>query len=147
MKRKLPSRRWLRLPRLRSNRARALVISAVFAVVMSVGVFAAKEPVGFTDWKSTGHGNGKGIQVDKAQGLVGASSLAPDDPVLNFDKTKVGQVMISSAHNDNCRRVLFDNRTGARLEAGEVFCGQTPEQPADAESSKRMQSLKKAFQR
>jgi hypothetical protein len=145
MKRKLPSRRWLRLPRLRSNRSRALAISAVFAVVMSVGVFAAKDPVGFSDWKSTGHG--KGAQVDKAPGLLGAGSLASDDPVLNFDKTKVGQVMISSAHSDNCRRVLFDNRTGVRLEAGDVFCGQTPEQAGDAEPSKRMQALKKAFQR
>jgi hypothetical protein len=145
MKRKLPSRRWLRLPRLRSNRSRALAISAVFAVVMSVGVFAAKDPVGISDWKSTGHG--KGAQVDKAPSLLGAGSLASDDPVLNFDETKVGQVMISSAHSDNCRRVLFDNRTGARLDAGEVYCGQTPEQIGEAESSKRMQALKKAFQR
>ena len=142
MKRKLSSRRWLRL---RSNRSRALVISAVFIAVMSVGVFAAKDPVGFSDWKFTGHG--KSIQVVKTPSLVGASSLASDDPVLHFDKTKVGQVMISSAHSDNCRRVLFDNRTGVRLEAGEVFCGQTPEQPGDADSSQRMMSLKKAFQR
>lgn len=145
MKRKLPSRRWLRLPCLRSNRSRALAISVVFAAVMSVSVFAAKDPVGFSDWKSTGHG--KGAQVDMTPGLLGAGSLASDDPVLNFDKTKVGQVMISSAHSDNCRRVLFDNRTGARLEAGDVFCGQTPEQAGDAEPSKRMQALKKAFQR
>jgi hypothetical protein len=145
MKRKLPSRRWLRLPRLRSNRSRALAISAAFAVVMSIGVFVAKEPAGFSDWKSTGHG--KGAQVDSAPSVLGAGSLASNDPVLNFDKTKVGQVMISSAHSDNCRRVLFDNRTGARLEAGDVFCGQTPEQAGDAEPSKRMQALKKAFQR
>jgi len=44
-----------------------------------------------------------------------------------------------------CRRVLFDNRTGARLQAGEVFCGQSQAQVVDAESPNRLQSLSKSF--
>jgi len=147
MKRKQSSRSWVPLPRLRSNRSRALAISAVFAVLMSIGVFAAREPLGFSDWKSTGHVNGKSVQVDKAPGLLGADRLPSNDPVLNFDKTKVGQVMISSAHSDNCRRILFDNRTGERFEVGEVFCGQTPEQAGESETLRRMLSLKEAFRR
>jgi hypothetical protein len=146
MKPNLPLRRWLTyLRRTRSNRVRVLTISGAFAALIGAGFFAAKDPVGLFQSKSESAGTG--IQTIKAVGLAGASALGGDDPVLRFAETKMGQVVFSASHSDMCRRVLFDNRTGARLEAGEVFCGQSQAQVVDAETSNRLQSLSKSFQR
>jgi len=57
------------------------------------------------------------------------------------------QRRLSSGRSDTCRRVLFDNRTGVRREAGEVFCGQSADQVVDAETSNRLNSLSKSFHR
>jgi hypothetical protein len=145
MKPNLPLRRWLaRLRHTRSNRVRVLTISGAFAALIGAGFLAAKDPVGLFQSKSVSAGTG--VQTIKAVGLTGASALGGDDPVLRFTDTKMGQVVFA-ARSDTCRRVLFDNRTGARLEAGEVFCGQSQAQVVDAETSNRLQFLSKSFHR
>lgn len=146
MKFRLPFRGWLAgLRHARSNRAWVLAISAAFAILMGAAFYAAKDPMGL--FRSNGDAAAKGTQTVKAVGLTGAGSLGGDDPVLRFNETKVGQVVFSSARSDSCRRVLFNNRTGERLEAGEVFCGQTEAQTENPETGSRLQSVSKSFQR
>jgi hypothetical protein len=122
-----------------------LAISAVFAVLMSAGLYAAKDPTRL--FGSKPDADTKGVPGLKAVGLIGTNGLGADDPVLRFSETKVGQVVFSSARSDTCRRVLFDNSTGARLEAGEVYCRQTVDQVVEAETPNRLQSLRKSFQK
>src|SRR5687768_8572108 len=45
------------------------------------------------------------------------------DPVAQFPQTRVGHLLFASYNSDFCRRVLFDNRTGATSDAGRVLCG------------------------
>lgn len=143
---KLPLRRWLaRLRRARSNRARVLAISGAFAVVMAAAFCTAKDPAAF--FRAKAGPSASGVLTIKAVGVIGASALGGDDPLLRFTETKVGQVVFSSGRSDTCRRVLFDNRTGARLEAGEMFCGQTADQIVEAEPQNRLNSLSKSFHR
>jgi len=145
MKFKLPLCWLARMRRAQSNRAHVLAISAAFAVLIAAGFYAAKDPAGLFPSKADRGANG--IASMKAVGVIGASALGGDDPVRRFSETKVGQVVFSSARSDTCRRVLFDNRTGARLEAGEVSCGESIDRVVDAETPNRLQSLSKSFQR
>jgi hypothetical protein len=68
--------------------------------------------------------------------------LSDDDPVKNFTKTGVGHVLFATTNSDNCRRTLFDNRTGATYEAGDILCGQTADQQIDVPSD-RLQAFRK----
>jgi len=145
-------RRWLGHLRLaRSNKVRVLAISGVFAALIGAGFFAANDPVGLFQSKSesagNGNGTGNGVHAVKAVGLIGGSELSSNDPVLRFWETKVGQVIFSAARSDTCRRVLFDNRTGDRFEAGEVFCGQSQAQVVEPETPNRLRSLSRSFQK
>lgn len=147
MKRKLPLRRWLAaLGQPRSNKMHVLAVSAIFALLMAGGFFAARDPVGLFGTQREPKA-GTGVQAIKGPGVIGQAELAGDDPVLHFNETKVGQVIFSSARYDTCRRVLFDNRSGARLEAGEVFCAQTDAKVIEAETGNRLHSVSKSFQK
>jgi hypothetical protein len=139
----LSRRRPARLRRARSNRMRVLAISATFAVLMAAVFYTARDPAAV--FRPKAEPSASGVQTVKAGGIIGAGALGADDPVLQFTKTKVGQVVFSSARSDTCRRVLFDNRTGARLETGEMFCGQTADEVVEAETSNRLNSLSKSF--
>jgi hypothetical protein len=77
---------------------------------------------------------------------VHVTALATDDPVAKFSKTGVGQLLYASDYSDSCRRVLFDNRTGALYDGGRVFCGQQVAPSPTTTSSDRMTTLRKAFQ-
>jgi hypothetical protein len=69
------------------------------------------------------------------------------DPVGEFAKTRIGQVLYSPTVSDNCRRVIFDNRTGSLYEAGHVSCGQETTAEVQATGASRMLSMRAAFNR
>jgi hypothetical protein len=119
---------------------RGIVICVVFATVVSAGAYATSDQLGLSHWlRSTGSGPGDAGQSSLP---TGAASLSDDDPVKNFAKTGVGHVLFTTSSSDNCRRTLFDNRTGATYDAGEVLCSPAPEQ-----QSERMQTMSKTFKR
>ena len=67
------------------------------------------------------------------------------DPATSFVRTRVGQLLFSSYDTDDCRRVLFDNRSGTFTEAGTVYCGPIPE--ADRMGQERAQQMLKSFRK
>ena len=69
------------------------------------------------------------------------------DPVGEFAKTRIGQVLYLSNVSDNCRRVIFDNRTGSLYEAGHVSCAQEVTPEVQVTSASRMSSMRAAFNR
>ena len=73
--------------------------------------------------------------------------MDPGDPAVRFSDTRVGHVLFASSRSDNCRRVLFDNRTGSSYEAKEIFCGQRPDQAVEVGSSDRLTGLRQFFRR
>jgi hypothetical protein len=83
----------------------------------------------------------------KASGLIGAASLDPKDPALHFSQTHVGQVIFTAANSDNCRRVLFDNRTGTSYWVNDVDCARPAEQATVSDKPDRLLALKKSFNR
>ena len=78
---------------------------------------------------------------------TGAASMPDDDPVKQFQRTGIGHVLFTGPSSDNCRRTLFDNRTGGHREMGEVFCGQTPDQVTESQSGDRLNSMGKGFKK
>ena len=67
------------------------------------------------------------------------------DPAASFVQSRVGQLLFSSYDTDECRRVLFDNRSGTFTEAGTIYCGQIPE--ADRLGQERAQQMLKSFRK
>src|SRR5260221_13853211 len=126
----------------RTSVQRSLVISAVFISVLTAGAYATSEQFGLMSWlRSIGNGNGFG-NAGQVNPPTGAASLSDDDPVKNFAKTGVGHVLFAGTGSDNCRRTLFDNRTGAIHEVGTILCGETAEQRTDGQSD-RLQAFRK----
>jgi hypothetical protein len=82
----------------------------------------------------------------KKQPLLGAASLAANDPALRFSETQVGQVVFSTV-SDTCRRHLFDNRTGRSYWVDNIPCGRTAEPVTEDEPPHRLNALKKSFAR
>lgn len=123
---------------------RGVVICTVFATVLSVGTYVASDQLGLFEWLVRGNGNGFGSAGNGAQESMptGAANLDSDDPVKNFARTGIGHVLFTAPSTDNCRRTLFDNRTGNSYEAGEVNCNQPPEA-----QNERLQSMSKPFKR
>ena len=123
---------------------RGVAICAVFATVLSVGTYVASEQFGLFQWLVHGNGGGFGSVSNSVQQTppTGAASLDANDPVKNFAKTGVGHVLFTAPNTDNCQRTLFDNRTGASYEAGEVNCNRPPEA-----QNERLQSMSKPFKR
>jgi hypothetical protein len=128
----------------RTSVVRGVVICTVFASVLSAGAYVASDQFGLFQWLVHGNGNGFGSAGNSAQSSLptGAASLDQDDPVKNFTKTGVGHVLFTAPSTDNCRRTLFDNRTGMSYDAGEVLCGQPPEA-----QNERLQSMSRPFKR
>jgi hypothetical protein len=124
----------------RTSVHRVAVICTVFATVLSAGAYATSDQFGLMQWlRSYGRGNG---QAGQSSPPTGAAGLSDDDPVKNFTKTGVGHVLFATTNSDNCRRTLFDNRTGATYEAGDILCGQTADQQIDVPSD-RLQAFRK----
>src|SRR5690349_2943255 len=112
----------------RKSVQRAAISTAVFLAVFGGGAYLMGDQVPLFKWLSLFQTNGTGAFANARPDLpTGGSSLSEDDPVRNFAKTGVGQVLFTAMSSDSCRRNLFDNRTGATYEAGEINCGQNPE--------------------
>ena len=122
-----------------------LAICALFGLLILSGVYAAREHTGlFQSVSASGAGSMSGMNAARPTGY---DELGPNDPAVRFAETGVGQLLISSTRSDNCRRLLFDNRTGAYYAAGEVFCGQKAAEAIEAESPKRLDVVRRSFQR
>ena len=127
-----------------------LAVCVVFGALIAGGLFAVKDPAAlFRSASIAGKGDmaGKDDVADAQNNAVtGARDLGATDPVVRFSATRVGHVLFASSRGDNCRRLLFDNRTGTYHDAPEVFCGPVLEQPSVAGSSDRLLALRKSFQ-
>jgi hypothetical protein len=139
--------------------ARVLTLGAVFSVSIGLGLYgttqraALLQLMGFSGAGGiSGAGQAKHIKAEAAPPvkrvpLVGEAGLAPEDPVLRFAETGIGHVLFTSFRSDDCRRALFDNRTGASLDVKSVFCGQLASEAVEVESPNRLQALRGSFQR
>lgn len=108
-----------------TNGRRALTISAALAVLLAFGIFRGWEP-------------GFGQRF---------SSPKPDDPVDQFAQSRVGSLLFAKDDSLDCKRYLFDNRTGMLREAGKVYCGPTEDDGAAESGADRLQVIRKSFQR
>ncbi|MBX9840502.1 MAG: hypothetical protein K2Z80_01710 [Xanthobacteraceae bacterium] len=77
--------------------------------------------------------------------VTGSGSMKDDDPVKNFARTGVGHVLFSGAGSDNCKRTLFDNRTGSYKEVDDISCVNGGDQAVDDKKSEQLNSMRKAF--
>jgi hypothetical protein len=127
---------------------RAAIPAALFVAVFGGGAYLMDDQIPLFTWMSSFQTNGTGGFAKARPDLpTGASGLSKDDPVRNFATTGVGHVLFTATSSDNCRRNLFDNRTGATYEAGEINCGQNPERLPESQSSDRLQSMRKSFRK
>jgi hypothetical protein len=133
----------------RTSVQRAAISTAVFLTVFIGGAYMMRDQVPLFQWLASLQSNGSGAfaNAGRPDMPTGGSGLPEDDPVRNFVKTGVGHVLFTATSSDNCRRNLFDNRTGATYEAGEIFCGQTPEHAVEAQTTDRLQSMRKPFRK
>ncbi len=125
---------------------RTVMSSAIFVTLVVGGAYVTSDQVLTLQWLWQSNGTAF-ANVGRPEQPTGGSSLSPDDPVRNFLKTGVGHVLFTETSSDHCRRTLFDNRTGAIVDAGEVFCGQTPERVVDAQTSDRLMAMRKPFRK
>jgi hypothetical protein len=142
-----------------ANTAGVLTIGVVFSVLIGVGLYATTDRAallrlmglsgagGISGAGQSKETNGPIAAKVKSVPLVGAANLAPQDPVLRFAETRIGQVLFTSTRSNDCRRALFDNRTGASFDVKAVFCGQTADDVVEVESPNRLQALRGSFQK
>ena len=121
-----------------SNVRRALVLCSTFATLLLAGLYFTRETAGVSR-----------PMANRAASAAAASApgrgLGPNDPVARFAETRVGHLLFTSSRNEDCRRVLFDNRTGAFYEAGSIYCGHTLPPMPEVSSSNRLMALRKTF--
>lgn len=126
---------------------RVPALCALFATLLIVTIYYSREPasmsssqgmVGFGAGTGTGPGTG-------ARGL--SAEIAADDPVAQFTQTRIGQLLFASQASDNCRRILFDNRSGSSFETSRVYCGQVASTVAQTSGADRIEALRKSFQK
>jgi hypothetical protein len=118
----------------------------MFAAVIAAGTIVVRDPLILSDlFKRSGSGGIlSGVRSVAPEGALG---LPPDDPVLNFSETRIGHVVFTGTATNVCRRKLFDNKNGAMLDVGDIFCGNTPEQVVDPPTGDRLNSVQKTFRR
>ena len=146
---------------LSANLRRILTINVIFGLLIGVGFYAASEQSAmFLRWagfsgagglsgagSDGGQLDGKGPATVRKPQLVGAASLDPNDPVLRFAETRIGQVLFASVGQDNCQRLLFDNRNGRYYDSAGIFCGPTPEQTVESEAPARLIAISRSLKR
>lgn len=129
-----------------SHGARLIMLCLVFAALLAAGFhsgrdFASMLRVAFSQQAHFGTGGGQGTNG-------GATQAA--DPDGGFTETRVGQLLYPSHDSDTCRRFLFDNRSGASFDAGEMACGVVvPEKGTNGQdkSHDRIQAMIRAFRK
>jgi hypothetical protein len=125
----LPIRRranvfWRRLGR--TNTRRALMLCVMFGGLVALSLYRIAQPESVS------------LQLAKSVTM---------EPLGDFTKTRIGQVLYSSAMSESCRRVIFDNRTGSLYNAGHVDCSQESEAEKQPTGASRMSSMRAAFNR
>jgi hypothetical protein len=127
-----------------------VAIFAVFGALILTAAYAANQRLtSFRFVQTSGDGNlsGGGVAGENAVRPVGFAALDPRDPTVRFSDTRVGHVLFASSRSDDCRRLLFDNRTGAFYEAKEIFCGERNDQAVEAVGADRVAVLRQFFRR
>src|ERR1044071_736357 len=121
----------------RKSVQQATVICAVFGSLIGGGIYTARNTDLF---------NSKPPEIiSRSDNITGAASLKDDDPVKNFAKTGVGQVLFTGAGKDSCKRTLFDNKTGSYRVVADMYCGNDPEHTVDDKKSEQLNSMRRAF--
>ena len=138
-----PIMTWRRLAR--GNAVRVSALCGMFGALVLATAFYVREPATTTSPGGilTISGGGAGRTT---RGLS-TDGLAADDPVAQFEQTRVGQLLYASAANDNCRRILFSNRSGGSYETTPVSCGPATGKSDDVSGGDRIQALRKSFQK
>jgi hypothetical protein len=146
----LPLSGWLHLPWRRVAPAkirRVLFVGAAFAILIYLGTQSGRDLL----FGSTGV-----LQLSGATPRAVRSPARPPesfemlhmlDPSDDFPQSQVGHLLFTSYNSDMCRRLLFDNRTGALSAAGQIYCGQTPQQSSNQIGQARAQTLLKSFRK
>ena len=139
------TRRWLRALGRRvapTNALGALTLCTLFGALLAAGVYFTREltVMGPASGSRTA-GNGQPASDPQMRGLD------PADPVVRFAETRVGHLLFESRAGDNCRRVLFDNRSGGSAEVADIHCGYESAPAGGASSADRIMILRKAFQK
>jgi hypothetical protein len=127
-----------------------VTISVVFGALILAAAYAANErlsPFHFVQSFGGGNRSGDGTASQDAVRLVGFSELGPSDLAVRFSETRVGHVLFAVSQSDNCRRMLFDNRTGSFYEAKQIFCGQGSDQAVEVLGTDRLTGLRQSFRR
>jgi hypothetical protein len=128
----------------------ALAISVGFGALILTAAYSANERLtlfGFVRVSGAGNLSGGAIASENAVRPVGFAQLDPGDPTVRFSDTRVGHVLFASSQSDDCRRLLFDNRTGLSYEAKKIFCGQTLDQTVEVMRSDRLTGMQQFFRR
>jgi hypothetical protein len=129
---------------------RALIISAFFGVLIYLGTQSGRDlllgSAGFLQ-SSKGTGTGQSSKQSSKQSAEPVDGMRMVDPLDGFPQKQVGHMLFTSSNSDVCRRMLFDNRTGAVTEAGQTFCGPTASYAADQVGQARVQSLLRSFRK
>jgi len=122
-----------------------VVASSLAGVVVLVVLVVFVPDIRAEFWtKGAARPGGLAAALRKPPALLGAATLAPDDPALRFSETGVGQIVFSTA-SDICRRHLFDNRTGRTTWAVDLPCANKAEVIED-DPPHRLNGMQKAFQ-
>ena len=125
-----------------NNTRRVIVLGLAFGLLMFVGAQAGRE---FTSLFFQKVGTTASQSALKAPG--GDGSATPRDPYQDFVQSKVGHLMFSSYQNDNCKLMLFNNRTGSMVEAGDVLCGNGWVQTNATVDQQRVRQLLQSFRK
>ncbi|MBM3527118.1 MAG: hypothetical protein FJX62_03430 [Alphaproteobacteria bacterium] len=108
-----------------TSRRRVVAVCLLLGSVLAIGAAVRHS----SDWGSSG------------------KALTIAHPDQKFRDGQIGEVLFSPHVGDNCKRALFDNRTGAVEQAEEVNCVQlVPEamNPGGSASS-RIESMRRGF--
>jgi pimeloyl-ACP methyl ester carboxylesterase len=116
-----------------TNARRVLVVSAVFAPLIALGAYQVQQQ--------------PAPPAAKPASAASAADTRPTDPVARFAETGIGQVLFWPHGSDTCRRVLFDNRTGASQEVGEVLCEPDKSDETVRAEINRLTTLRKSFKK
>jgi len=121
------------------------VLCGVFGALIVAGIFAAGSPGAL--FESAASQRAGALSVGEGSPPNVTASLDPADPVAQFAKTGVGHMLFAKSDSEDCRRVLFDNRTGEFQETKDVSCGRDvlEKEPVSA-SAARLEAMQKAFQ-
>jgi hypothetical protein len=113
---------------------------AALVLTMCVAFVALIAAAIFWSWRP-----GIALSAKPSGSLGGMTLMKPAD---RFSETRVGQLLYWPEAGNECRRMLYDNRTGMLQEAESVACEQVPPhaEPPPSEGD-RLTALRRAFQK